>query len=136
MFDTKNIVCVFFYIYIIFIVKTKTKQKSNYNTTRIFKFKINYYKNKNKFLNPAHKKKQQNNLTLTSNKQTKHTSMIAFPFQKIQKSVLGKNMITTIRESILISNFLSPTLYTILPSLFHLNFLCGNKTKTHANPSN
>lgn len=93
MFDTKNIVCVFFYIYIIFIVKKKTKQKSNYNTTRIFKFKINYYKNKNKFLNPqpAHKKKtQQNNLTLTSNKQTKHTSMIAFPFQKIQKSVLGK----------------------------------------------
>lgn len=73
--------CVFLYLYNIYR-KKKTKQKSNYNTTRIFKFKINYYKNKNKFLNPqpAHKKTQQNNLTLTSNKQAKHKSMIAYPF--------------------------------------------------------
>lgn len=46
MFDTKNIVCVFFYIYIIFIVK---KKQNTIKITRIFKFKINYYRNKTNF---------------------------------------------------------------------------------------
>lgn len=77
----KYCVCVFLYLYNIY---RKKKTKNTIKTTRIFKFKINYYRNKTNF-KPTKTQKQ-------SNIYVNQTNTYIYDCFSFLESVLGSNI--------------------------------------------
>lgn len=117
----KYCVCVFLYLYNIY--RKKKKQKNTIKTTRIFKFKINYYRNKTNF-KPTKIQKQ-------SNIYVNQTNTYIYDCFSFLESVLGSNIMQPYSSHFYFLIF-QISLFTIIFSFIRIfRVESEKKTQTH-----